>query len=262
MKIRCASLSLTFVLALGALSASAAEWGTIKGKFVYDGPPPVPQKVQVTKDIEVCALHHPIDESLLVSEEGGLANVAVFIRVPRGEQLAVHPDYAESAEEPVVLDNKHCRFEPHIGLVRTGQPLLLKNSDPVGHNTNVQFISSQSFNMLIPANGSVEQQIARAEAFPGKVACNIHPWMTGYLFVRDDPYLAISDKDGSFELKNVPAGEHEFQLWQEKVGFLAQVTIGEDPTDPAARGRIKVTVESEELDLGEIKVSPDQFKDK
>ncbi|MEX0936712.1 MAG: hypothetical protein WDZ59_02550 [Pirellulales bacterium] len=262
MKIRCASLALTLVLALGDLSASAAEWGTIKGRFVYDGPPPTPEKIEVTKDVEVCSLHPLIDESLLVSEEGGLANVAVFIRVPRGEKLEVHPDYAEAAEKPLVLDNMHCRFEPHVALLRTGQPLLLKNSDPVGHNTNVQFISGQSFNMLIPANGSVEQQVARAEAFPGKVACNIHPWMTGYLFVRDDPYLAISDKDGKFELKNVPAGEHEFQLWQEKAGYLGQVTIGGDPTDPAARGRITLEVKAEELDLGEIKVSPDQFKDR
>ena len=247
-----------------AVASSLADdgWGTVKGRFVYDGVPPKPQKISVTKDIDVCTKQHPVNESLLVDETGGLANVVVYIRKKRGKKLDVHPDYAESAKDSVVINNRHCRFQPHIALVRTNQDLVIKNSDPTGHNTKADFGKNQrqSFNTLIPAGGEYKTQIARDEGRPTPIGCNIHPWMTGYLLVREDPYMVVSEKDGTFEIRHIPVGQHEFQFWHEKPGYLKNLKFKVGKTNK--RGRSKIKVDKGVTDLGDIEVSHKVFEGK
>lgn len=257
MQFRLQALAFACVFALIVGSAAAAEWGTLKGQLIYDGKPPAPQKANVNKDLQVCTKHHPVDESLLVGEKGGLKNVVIYIRVPRGEKLDVHPDYAETAEANVPLDNLHCRFDPHICLLRTSQTLLLKNSDSVGHNTKGDCLKNVAFNVLIPPNSSLEHKLPVGEILPVPVGCNIHPWMAGYLVVREDPYMAASAEDGTFEIKKIPAGEHEFQFWHEKSGYLSDVSIA---GEPAKRGRVTLNIEPGTIDLGQIKVDPALFE--
>jgi plastocyanin len=243
-----------------ATSGDATEgWGDLVGQFVYVGTPPEPEKIEVTKDIEVCSLHSPVDESLVVAEDGGVTNVVVQLRVPRGQSPpTAHADYEATAEDHVVIDNEHCRFNPHVVLLRTTQTLDVKNTDPVPHNTNVQFISGFAFNPVVPAGDTVEQNVPQAEAYPGTVGCNIHPWMKGWLVVQDHPYMAVSAEDGTFEIKNLPAGEHEFQFWQEAAGNLADVSTGKGTT--SRQGRLTVTVEPGTNDLGTIELTPAHFE--
>ncbi|MEX0936713.1 MAG: hypothetical protein WDZ59_02555 [Pirellulales bacterium] len=243
-----------------ATSGDATEgWGDVVGQFVYVGTPPVPEKVSLTKDTEVCSMHHPVDESLMVAEDGGVANIVVHLRPARGQTVSrVHPDYESTADEHIVLDNQFCRFDPHVALLRTSQTLEIKNSDPVPHNTNVKFVSGQGFNPIVPAGESSEQQISQSEAFPGTVSCNIHPWMAGWVVVQDHPYMAVSAKDGTFTIKNLPTGEHEFQLWQEKVGFLADTSTAKGATN--RQGRVTLTIEPGTNDLGKIELPAAMFE--
>jgi hypothetical protein len=240
-----------------AASALGAEWGTLKGKFLYDGKVPTAAKLAINKDIEVCSKHHPMDETLVVSEDGGLANVAVYIREMRGKKLEVHPDYEESAAAEVEMDNLHCRFAPHVATLRTSQTLILKNSDSVGHNTKADCFVNPPFNLLIPSAGSIDRKFFKGERLPVRVGCNIHPWMAGYLIVREDPYMTVSAKDGSFEIKNIPVGTHEFQLWQEKSGYLSDVKV---QGKVAKKGRIELDIKPGVLDLGTIKVPAELFE--
>lgn len=241
---------------------NGGEWGTLKGRFIYDGDAPKQEKLNVTKDVEACTKVHPLDESLVVSSDGGLANVIVYIRPPRGESIEVHPDYKKDADQKVVLNNLHCRFAGHITLLETDQTLVIKNDDPVGHNTKADFFkaSSYSFNQQIPAGGSHEVQISRAEGRPVPVQCNIHPWMIGYLLVRDDPYMAVSAEDGTFAIENIPVGEHEFQFWQETSGYLKNVSFTGGQT--GSRGRADLNISAGVNDLGDINVSPELFEGK
>src|SRR2546423_3328007 len=95
-----------FMLTRGPVeSAFAEDWGTIKGRFVYVGKAPVPEKIKVEKDVEICGKHPLVNESLVVSKDGGVKNVVVFLRTEKGAKLAVHPDYAKTAKDEVVLDN-------------------------------------------------------------------------------------------------------------------------------------------------------------
>jgi hypothetical protein len=256
MKLSLTTLAVTVVFLatiVTADSATAAGWGSLKGRFVYDGDAPEPQPINVTKDVEFCSKHSPVDESVVVGENGGLRGVVLFIRVGRGQKLEVHPDYEAKLSEPVVLDNRGCAFHSHVTLVRVGQPFILKNSDEVGHNTNAALRANGAFNVIIPANEEREMKFTKEERLPMPVACNIHPWMSGHLFVRADPYMAVSAVDGTFEIVNIPAGKHEFQFWQEASGYVKNVKFEGGSTD--RRGLAELTIaDGETLDLGDIKV--------
>ncbi len=249
-------------LAVSAATGADGQWGTLKGRFLYDGKVPGQKKLNISKDVEVCSKHTPMDESLVVDADGGLANVTVYIRPKRGSKIKVHPDYAKTQEDKVVLTNNSCRFEPHLTLMRTTQTLTLKNEDPVGHNTKADFFkaSSYSFNQQIPSGGSVDMKVERAEGRPVPVQCNIHPWMQGYLLVRADPYMAVSGADGSFTIENIPVGTYEFQFWQEKAGYLKGIEFAGGKANK--KGRAKVKIKAGENSLGDVKVSAKLFQKK
>ena len=124
------------------------------------------------------------------------------------------------------MDNLNCRFEPHAITVRAGQTLQVSNSDSVGHNSLINFLKNNSVNPIIPPNGKIDFQMKKAEIIPVKVSCSIHPWMQGIILVQDHPYMAVTDKDGKFELKNLQAGKKlTLKVWQEKAGYIQEVKI-------------------------------------
>lgn len=241
------------VAVLTAKSVSmAADWGSLKGRFVVEGTPPTPTPLVVTKD-EFCIQTKPTNQSLVVGADGGLANVVVFLRAGRREKIEAHPDYAAQLSQPVALDNKGCSFLPHVALVRVGQPFIVTNSDPIGHNTNAKLILNPSFNVLIAQGQENKMTFSKAEAIPLPVNCNIHPFMEGHILVQDHPYMVVSAEDGTFEIKNAPAGKHEFQFWHEAPGYLKDVKYKGGAVD--RRGRAELTVPAgDTLDLGDIKV--------
>ena len=243
------------VAALFAAPVAADEWATIKGKFVLKGDAPAAAELKADKDVEVCGKHKLLAEELVVGADKAIANVVVFVR---DKGVKVNPELAAAAKEKAVLDNKDCRFEPHVVFVQTGQELVIKNSDSVGHNSNVSTIKNPASNTLIPAGGQSPLKFAVEEAIPASVTCNIHPWMKAWVVVRGNPYAAVTKPDGSFEIKGVPVGEVELQLWHEKAGNLAEVATAKGKADK--KGRIKVKVEAAGTDLGEIAVEPGSFK--
>jgi plastocyanin len=243
------------LMLLSALMGSAysAEWGSIKGKFVVDGSVGEPPAINVNKDAETCGKHNLVDETVVVGEGGGLQNAVVFIYTRKA--LEVHPDYGDAkSAKPAVLDNKGCRFEPHVSAVRTGQTLQVTSSDPIGHNTNAAFAANPGFNQMIVSGTPVNLTLTKAEPLPTTVQCNIHPWMKGYVMVRQDPYVAISNDKGEFEIKNIPVGQHEFVFWHEGKGFMKNLTLKAGKTDRKGRAKLKIAA-GETLDLGEIKIS-------
>jgi hypothetical protein len=256
-KLFCLSTIAALAVFLGmSQAAQADDWGTLSGRFVYDGKAPAAAKISADKDVEVCGKHPLYDESLVVDDKGGLANVFIWFR---GKDIKVAPEYEAKAKEKAVLDNHECRFQPHALAMRTTQPLDVKNSDPMGHNTNAALMVNAPFNGIIPAGSEHDVNLSAAETTPATVTCNIHPWMKAYLLVRPDPYFAVSGKDGKFEIKDLPAGtELEFQVWQEKAGNVDKASIGGKDAN-WKRGRFKYTIKPGANDLGEIKLDAAQF---
>jgi plastocyanin len=254
-RVRYSGLAVVLVL-LSAAGVSAEEWGTLKGRFVFDGKAPKAAPIPATKDPEVCGKHELHDETLEVADNGGLENAVIFVRT---EKVPVAPEYEKTAKDDVVLDNKNCRFEPHVVVLRTSQTLVLKNSDPVGHNSKLDPLKNTPINPIIPAGQEFKQQFPDEETLPIGVGCNIHPWMKAYVVVRSNPYAAVADKEGNFEIKDLPAGkELEFQLWHEKPGFLKEAKIEGVKVDN--KGRFKLKIKPGENKLGEIKPPAKLFK--
>src|SRR5262249_44580052 len=109
---------------------------------------------------------------------------------------------------------------------------------------------SGSYSMYLPGGESPE---------PFGVACSIHPWMSARMIVRDSPYFAVTKSDGSFEIKNVPAGVPlEFRVWQGKGGYLQDVTVN-GKAEKWAKGRLKLTFQPEESKALDVTVEAGAF---
>ncbi len=252
------------------LSSQGADWGNLSGQFIFDGQPPTPPPVKITKDKECCGKFHVIDESLLVNPKSkGIKNIILYLypetrrshsRSRRKIKIPVFPGYKESANAEVKLDNFKCRFDPHVVLLRTTQTLVIGNSDPIGHNTKIDTFRNDPINYTIPSGGSLKHQFPNPERMPARVSCSIHPWMIGWLLIRDNPYMAVTDADGKFEIKNLPVGTWQFMFWHEKAGYVDQVTINGTKQE-WKKGRAKITIKPGDNNLGIIKVSPKVFEE-
>ncbi len=241
--------------------ATATGWATIKGRFVYDGEPPAMQPYNVNKDQATCTDggKPPLQETLLVdSGNKGIANVAIYIR----KVSRVH-ESAQPSTEKVLFDQKACVFLTHVLPMTIGQTVELKNSDPVGHNTNIS--GNNSFNQTIPANESVDYTPQKEEAMPVLAVCSIHPWMASYLLPRANGYYAITAPDGSFEIANVPAGEIlEVQVWHESgtgpKGALVLNTEAGKEMKWSKKGRFKINLAEDEVKEFELTVPTNAFR--
>jgi len=237
-------------LAAGATEAGAGDtaaeeavtgWATIKGKFKIAGAAPAQgPPLAAAKQILECSKHDVFDESL-VAKGDALKGAVIFARTAK---LPVNPDLA-TPEGDVVLDNINCRFEPHVLFARAGQNISVKNSDPFGHNTKIDSVANAGANFSLPAKSATDFSFAKEESLPVKVGCSIHPWMGAWVLVRDNPYGAISDDKGEFTIAKLPAGKDiEFQLWQEKLGFLSSTKSDQVKID--GKGRFKTKLEPDQ----------------
>jgi len=235
-----------------AAAATGTGWATIRGQFVFDGTPPQMQPYGVNKEHNICSIEGktPLQETLLVdSASGGIKNVAIYLR----DASRVH-ESATPKDTTVDFDQKHCVFLKHFLGATVGQTVLIKNSDPTGHNTN---ILGSGFNQLIPEGGSIPYKLQKEAAVPIKVVCSIHPWMIAHMLPRENGYFAVTDGEGRFEIANVPAGEElEFQVWHESGAAPGNGLVGATPDagDLKWSNRGRVTVKLEPDQVKEVKV--------
>ena len=241
---------------------AATGWGDLQVRFLYGGVAPSSAEVNVTKDVEYCGPFGLTDDSLIVNPaNGGLANVVGFLYQARGASpMPIHEDYLKQARSVVRVDNKQCRFEPHVALLWTPQTLLVGNLDLVGHNTKIDSFANPASNNTIPAGGQLQMEFSQPERLPAQVTCSIHPWMKSWLLVRDNPYSAVSTADGVLTVKNMPAGTWTFQFWHEKSGYVAKVAR-DDQTLEWNRGRVEVVIEAgKTTNLGTYQVPAELFQ--
>jgi hypothetical protein len=239
----------------GEDATTGTGWGGLKGKFVYDGDAPtLPMISTGGKDADMCGDSVP-DLSLVVDPASkGISNIVVFARkVSRVKD-------AETPTAEALFDQKHCLFLTHVLTARTGQPVKILNSDPKAHNTAGNPQGDAGFNPQLPGGGSTTVSFKRPQNTPFPVTCSIHPWMRGYMFPRADSYVAVSGADGSFEIKDLPAGENiEFMVWHEKVGGGAGGGLVAKSGWNGGRFKLTIPVDGVE-DLGELKVPPSAFQ--
>jgi hypothetical protein len=255
----CPIVVLVMFASLSPSAAAQAEWGHFKARFVVDGKVPAPAAIAIPAGI-ACGVKAPVNESLIVSKEGGLKNVVVFLQKPPAKDVPIHKDYAAMAKAKVDLGNAGCRFEPHISTLWNVRTLHVTNSDKFGHNTKIDTFNNPGVNPIVPAGGFIDLDFKKSENLPMPVACNIHPWMSAQILILDHPYMTVSDDDGNIDLQNIPAGEWTFVAWHERLGRITKPTV---EGKPAAweKGRFPVVITADQVtDLGTAELTPAQLK--
>lgn len=160
------------------------------------------------------------DESLLVGQNQALQNVFVYVKDGLGGYGFPVPT------EPVVLDQDKCRYNPRVLGVRVGQPLSIKNSDPLLHNVRANGIINQGFNLSTPLEGVSFQRTFATKEIMVPFKCDVHGWMTAFVGVLDHPYFGTTSADGKVVLGNLPPGTYTIEAWHETLGARTQqVTI-------------------------------------
>jgi hypothetical protein len=203
-----------------AAPATASGWGTLKGRVIFGGDPPAPKVLvakgdKSVKDGEYCSKSEIDSQRLVVNKSNkGVQYALVYIPKP----TAVNPEAASATKtHEIVFDQKNCTFVPHVLAGMRGETVMIKSSDSVGHNTNAVGLINNKFNLPTQPN-SGQPLVLKGPDKPGKVGCDIHPWMEAYWLVQDNPYFAVTDADGNFEIKNAPAGDQKVVVWAEALG--------------------------------------------
>jgi plastocyanin len=194
--------------------------GAISGTVKWGGARSDPKRIDVSGNPDCVKIsREPIfEEHLVVNPNGTVRFCLVSIDTP---------DSYEPPAEEAVIDQKNCRYTPHVLAIQTGQKLRIKNSDATNHN--VHYIAGtdvngeENFSML---TGAPDKTRSFGGADWIKFKCDIHPWMGAWCAVRTHPYFAVTGEDGTFTIKNVPAGTHKLVLKHERLGEQsATVTV-------------------------------------
>ncbi len=261
-----AALSIGAGLALVALSATpaAAQWGTLKGRFVYKGEPFKSVPADINKDVAVCGKFNIQQPTPQISKDGGVGGLLVWVYLSKGDDAPKeHPRYRVPKPLPV-LDNVQCEFSPNAVFIRAGKPFQVKNSDTVPHSTAMNFINNRtkSANPQLQAGQTLAFVLTQRERIPIPITCGFHPWMKSYLIVTDHPYAVLTDEEGNFELKDLPAGKHKIQVRHlvGKGGYVDEVKTKGAATK-WSKGIIEVGIPSGKVvDLGDVEVTPAVFE--
>jgi hypothetical protein len=191
--------------------------GTITGTVKWSGPMPHLASMTIFKDQQVCDPESAKTrdlERLVVGPQDGVANTVVYLKnVSSGKAMDI-PDQRR------FLDQKHCRYEPHVLLVPAKATLQIKSSDAVLHTVHMD--GAATYNLPFPFPNQV---VSRDMPTVGLVnlKCNGgHTWMNAEMLVVAHPYYAVTNEAGKFELSDVPPGKYEIVAWHEGWGVVRQ----------------------------------------
>ncbi|MFC6644906.1 carboxypeptidase regulatory-like domain-containing protein [Granulicella cerasi] len=211
-----------------AAAAVPADAGTISGVVNFSGKAPERVKIDMTMD-PACGMTAGTNLSEQFVVTGGkLANVYVYVK-------GVKPSSAPAGQAPVSLDQKGCKYVPHVIALQQGGSVKFTNSDPTMHNVHTMPEMNATVDVSEgPMSGSDTKQFAKAETMI-PVRCNNHPWMNAFINVADSPYFAVTGTDGSFTIKGLAPGTYTVAAVHEKLGEQdVQVTVPAKATAKAA----------------------------
>src|SRR5271168_3614345 len=188
------------LLVLAAPPAPPAG-GTITGKVTYTGTPVKMKPIDMSKEPYCDKLHNPPEKTQTVTTgpDNSLEYVVVYISA--GDQGSSAPS------QPARYDQKGCMYTPHVLALQANQQLMIYSDDPVAHNIHPLPKTNSEWNRSQPPGAPpIDTKWEKPEFIA--VKCNIHPWMHGYFAVLNTSHYAITDANGNFEIKNVPAGKY------------------------------------------------------
>jgi plastocyanin len=194
---------------------AATPAGAIRGTIVFDGTPPVRNPIPMG-GAAGCSEHSGtvLSETVIVNA-GHLQNVLVVVK--SGVDKSKLPPVPS---EPVVLEQHGCLYRPHVLALRTGQKLIVNNTDGFNHNVNAksQRAKNPSFNQVQPGGGKPIETVFEQPELLVPIGCDIHPWMRAYVHAIEHPYFALSGADGAFAIEGLPPGKYTIEAVHETLG--------------------------------------------
>ena len=227
-----------------------AGTGTIKGRLVWAGGPVLAPKVPVKKGDPnvkdpVCKANDILNRDMEVDPATKGVKPTPSPTCQAGRRLLGHREGPGRKTPEVVVTQINCEYVPYATVVHTDQKLIFKSSDPVGHNVHFKPFANAPVNQMLPPNGKMTYH-QEGQKRPAMAVCSIHPWMKGYVLIVDNPFAVVTKADGSFEIKDVPAGTQHLIVLLPSKGYV---------TEGAGKG-MPVTVKAgETTDMGEIKLT-------
>lgn len=211
-----------------SLCVFSATAGDITGKVFLKGTPPPEKAITPLKNDPNCGKlvsGMPMTQFYVVGKDGGLADVVVKLK-------GVDAKSTGPSAPPLEIDQKGCEYHPYVSAVQTGQKIIIKNSDPVLHNVHatpdVPGNLGDNLNVAqMPGSPPLEVSFAKPEDFL-RFKCDVHPWMFAYVTVVDNPYFAVTGKDGSYKISNVPPGKYTLVAKHRKAGETSKEVVVTD----------------------------------
>jgi plastocyanin len=202
-----------------------ATSGTISGVVRFTGKAPKPIVIDMAQDpaCAAAAAKTPNVTEQYATHNGRVANVFVYVKSGLGSRIYAPP------KTPVVLDQRGCRFIPHVIAAMVGQPVEFRNGDPTMHNVHIVPPGSDDatgVDISQPPMAGTERRSFSTAGVMTPVRCNNHPWMEAFLNIANSPFFAISDAQGRFTISGLPPGRYTLAAVQEQMGTrTAQVTV-------------------------------------
>jgi plastocyanin len=212
----------TPVAAHPAPPVNPATAGAISGVVRFDGQPPARIPIDMSADPACNLPKLPyLTEQIMVTDQQ-LANVYVYIK-------SGAPSYTAVPMAPAVrLNQKGCRYSPHVIAVQQGGSVIFSNSDATVHNVHTMpdQPGNASIDISEPAGSAPRTQVFPTPEVMLSVRCNNHPWMSAFINVAPNPWFAISGTDGKFTITGVPPGTYTLAAVHEKLGEQdIQITV-------------------------------------
>ena len=197
-------------------SAHSEESGVVEGTVTFMG------EVPLSRVVDDAAQRR---ELLSVDRRTkGVRYVMVYLDRP-----GVKSD--DPPKEQVIIDQIDHRFVPHLIAIQAGQSVKFTNSDAANHNVRAIALEERNtFNVYTGVGRAYEHTFyAQRRSYPIRLSCDIHPWMTAWIFVFEHPYFAVTDEKGRFRIANVAAGDHQMVVRQPDVGYLRRIDVSVEP---------------------------------
>jgi len=215
-------LACSIVTAADAVAQSAvAQSGTIKGHVRLTGKLPGNPIIRMGMDpmcSKMNAGKRVIQQYFVATIDGSLANV--FVRLKGNVPQTPIPS------QPVVIDQQACVYTPRVVGARVGQTVQVKNSDMLLHNVDASSGKNNGFNVAQPRAGLVYEFKPKNEEIMLHLKCDVHNWMNAYVGIVTNPYFAVSNTMGTFEIGRVPPGTYMLEAWHERFGLVSKpVTV-------------------------------------